>query len=127
MLPVLVRLAWASCATLYCATPPYTAPRLNATCFGAVGVGVLGDAFLCYPPAPRLNAACLSAMGADVPLLCCTPCTAVRVSAAHFWPILLRFVRALPVSPTVRLGAALMLRFCWMVPFLPLPSFYTAS
>ena len=41
---------WASCATLYRATPPYTAPRLNAAYYGAMGMGVLGDAFLCYPP-----------------------------------------------------------------------------
>ena len=60
---------------------------------------------------PRLNAVGLSAMGADVPLLCCTPGTAVRVSAAHFWPLLLRVVRALPVYPTVRLGGAPLLRF----------------
>ena len=64
--------------------PSYTAPRSNATCFGAMDVGVLGDAFLCYSPPPSLNAAWLIAMGADVPLLCCIPCTAVRVSAAHF-------------------------------------------
>ena len=25
----------------------YTTPRLNAACFGAMGVGLLGDAFLC--------------------------------------------------------------------------------
>ena len=59
-------------------------------------------------------------------LYCCTPCTGVRVRAAHIWPLLLRFVPALPVYPTVRLGAALMLRFWWMVPFLPL-LFCTAS
>ena len=87
MLPVLVRWAWA-----------------------------FGRRFPVLLPPPRLNTACLSAMGADVPLLCCTPCSAVRVSAAHFWPLLLRFVRALPVYPTVRLGAAFMLRFWWMVP-----------
>ena len=81
-----------------------------------MAVGDLGDAD-----------ACLSAMAADVPLLCCTPRTAVSVSAVHFWLLLLRFVRALPVYPTVRLGAALMLRFWWMVPFLLLYSFYTAS
>ena len=52
MLPVLVRLAWAPCATLNCATPPYTAPKLNAACFRAKGVGVLGDALLCYPRRP---------------------------------------------------------------------------
>ena len=75
-----------------------------------MSVGVLGDAFLCYLPPPRLNDACLSAMAADVPLLCCTPCTAVRVSAAQFWLLVLRFVRALPIYPSVRLGAALMLR-----------------
>ena len=124
-LPALVR--WASCATLYCATPPLTAPRLDAACFGAMGVCVLGDAFLCYPPPPRLNYPCLSAMGTDVPPLCCTPYIEVRVSAAHFWLLLLQFVRALPVYPTVRLDAALMLRFWGMVPFLPLSSFYTAS
>ena len=50
MLPVLVRWAWASCATLYCVMPPYTAPRLNAARFGSMGVGVLGDTFLIYPP-----------------------------------------------------------------------------
>ena len=92
-----------------------------------MGVGVLGNAFLCYPPLRRLNDDCLSAMGADVRLLCCTPCAAVRVSAAHFWLLLLRFVRAIPVYPTVRLGDALMLRVWWMVPFFPLSSFYTAS
>ena len=34
--------------------PPCTAPRLDAACFGAMGVGGMGDAFLCYPP-PRLG------------------------------------------------------------------------
>ena len=29
--------------------PPYTTPRLNAACFGAMSVGVLGDLSLCYP------------------------------------------------------------------------------
>ena len=66
-------------------------------------------------------------MAADVPLLCCTHFTAVRVSAAHFWLLFLRFVRALPIYLTFRLGATLMLRFWWMVPFLLLYSFYTAS
>ena len=28
----------------------YTAPRLNTARFCAMGVGVLGDVFLCYPP-----------------------------------------------------------------------------
>ena len=54
MLPVLVRWAWASCATLTVLLPPYTASRSNAACFGAMGVGVLGDAFLRCPP-PRLG------------------------------------------------------------------------
>ena len=35
----------------------------------------------------------------------------LALSAAHFWPILLRFVRVLPVYPKLRLGADLMLRF----------------
>ena len=99
MLPVLVGWAWASCAKLYCPTPPlYTATRLNAAWFGAMGVGIVGDAFLCYTPPPRLSAGRLSAKGAGVPLLRCTPCDAVRASAAHFWPILLLLVRALPRS-----------------------------
>ena len=46
----------------------------------------------------------LSGMGADVPSCVCTRCTAVRVSAANFWLHLLRFVRALPVYPTINLG-----------------------
>ena len=36
-----------------------------------------------HPP-PTINVACLSAISADIPLLCCTSCTAVGVSAAHF-------------------------------------------
>ena len=79
------------------------------------------------PPPPRLNPVCFGAMGAGVYLLCCPPRTAVGVNAAHFLPLLLRFVWALSVYPTVRLGAALMLRFWWMVPFLPLFSIYTAN
>ena len=35
-------------ANLYCASP-YTARRVNATCFGAMSVGVLGDPSLSYP------------------------------------------------------------------------------
>ena len=66
--------------------PPYTAPRLNVACFGAMGVGVLGDAFLCYPPPPRLNAACFGAMGADVHLLCSPEHCAASISAAHLRP-----------------------------------------
>ena len=120
-----MRWAWASCATRTVVPPPYAAPRLNAACFRAMGVGVLGDAFLCFTPPPTLNAARLNAMVADAPLLRCTPCTAVRVSAAHFYPILLRFVQVLAVYPTVRLGATLMLRFWWMVSFVPLSSLYT--
>ena len=88
-----------------------------------MGVGGLCDKILCYPPPPWLNAACLSAMGTHVSVLCCTVFTAVRVSADNVWPLLLRFVRALPVYPTVRLGAALMLRFRWMVPFFGCPPF----
>ena len=91
-----------------------------------MSASVLVDAYLCYPP-PKLNDAYLGAIGADVPLLCYTPCTAVSVSAAHICLFLLRFVRALLIYPPVRLGAALILRFWWMVPFLPLPSYYTAS
>ena len=33
---------------LYCATP-YTTHRLNAACFGAMSVGVLGDSLLYHP------------------------------------------------------------------------------
>ena len=56
------------CAILYCATPSYTtvgrpftvlsphsAPRLNAACFGAMSVGVLGDPSLCYPSTLHLG------------------------------------------------------------------------
>ena len=50
---------------------PYTTPRLNAACFGAMSVSVLGDSYTVLPPPPRLNNAYLSAMGADVPLLLC--------------------------------------------------------
>ena len=91
------------------------------------GRGRSGRLFPVLPPPCRLNAACFGAMGAESPLLSCPPYTAVRVSAAHFRPLLLRFVRASPAYPTVRLGAALMLRFWWMVPFLPLSSIYAAS
>ena len=35
-------------ANLYCASP-YTAPRVNATCFGAMSVDVSDDALLCCP------------------------------------------------------------------------------
>ena len=41
-------------ATIHCATP-YTTPRLNAACFGAISVGVLGDSSLCYPPTLHLG------------------------------------------------------------------------
>ena len=58
-----------------------------------------------------------------VPSRCCTSCTVVRVGAVHFRPLLLRDVRALLVHPTVRLDAAHMLRFWWMIPVLPLSSF----
>ena len=44
-----------------------------------------GRRFLVLSPPPRLNEACLTAMGADVPFLCCTPCTAVRGSVAHLF------------------------------------------
>ena len=112
MLPVLVR--WARGLPVQpfsVLPPPYTSPRLNACLFWRDGRGPFGRRFPVLPPPPRLNDACLSAMAADVPLLCYTPCTAVRISAAHFWLLLLRFVRELPVYPAVRLGAALMLRF----------------
>ena len=36
-------------ANLYCASP-YTAPRENSTCFGAMSVDVLDDPLLCCPP-----------------------------------------------------------------------------
>ena len=64
-------------------------------------------------------------MGAGIPLLCYTRCTAVR----SVMPIFICFTAVrvgVPTYPTVRLGAALVLRFWWMVPFLPLSSFYTA-
>ena len=35
--------------------PPYTTPRLNAACFGAISVGVLGDLSLCYLPTLHLG------------------------------------------------------------------------
>ena len=111
MLPVLVRWAWAPCATLNCATPPLHCAQVKCCLFSCKGRGRLGRRFTVLPPPPRLYAACFGAMGADVPLLCGPPCTAVRISAARFWPLLLQFVRALNVYPTVRLGAALMLRF----------------
>ena len=62
-------------------------------------------------------------MGADLSLLCWTPSTAIRVSAAHSCPLLLLFVRTLPVYPTVRLGAALMLRFDGWYPSYRCPTF----
>ena len=34
---------------------PYTTSRLNAACFGAMSVGVLGDPSLCYPPTRHLG------------------------------------------------------------------------
>ena len=72
MLPVFYTVG---CAILYCASPPYTTvgadaarfffirlaarthhgatpyttPRLNAACSGAMSVGVLGGPSLCYP------------------------------------------------------------------------------
>ena len=59
-----LKCAWDKCCLVWCdggglpvqpftVLTPYTAPRFNAACFGAMGVGFLGDAFLCYPP-PRL-------------------------------------------------------------------------
>ena len=76
-------------------------------------------------------------MGADVPLLCCRPppCTAVRISDVHFWPIFLRFVRALRVYPYVQTGrcsyvavlvdgtlpiAVLICKLAWVLPSLML-------
>ena len=53
MLPVLVRWARPFCAALYCAAPPYTAPGLNAACFGEMGVGVW--AMLPWGTPPRLG------------------------------------------------------------------------
>ena len=103
--------------------PPYTGHMFSAAYLGGMCVGVLGDVFLCYLSTPRLNATCLHAMGSNVPLLCCTTCNSVRVRAAQLWPILLRFVWASPVYPTVRLDAALILRLGWMVPFSALSSF----
>ena len=38
----------------HCATP-YTTPRLNAACFGAMSVGVLGGPSLCYSPTLHLG------------------------------------------------------------------------
>ena len=36
--------------------PPYTTAGLNAACFGAMSVGVLGDpSLLCYPPTLHLG------------------------------------------------------------------------
>ena len=35
--------------------PLYTLPRLNAACFGALSVGVLGDHILCYLPTLHLS------------------------------------------------------------------------
>ena len=54
------------CDPLMC-YPPYTAPRFNAVSFGAMGVEILCDPLL-YPAytAPRLNAARFGSMGADV-------------------------------------------------------------
>ena len=46
MLPVFVRLVVSLSAVL----PPYTVHRINAACFGGMGVGVLSDSLLCYPP-----------------------------------------------------------------------------
>ena len=46
-----IRLAARSCTVL----PPYTAPGLNAACFGAMSVGVLGEPSLGYPPTLHLG------------------------------------------------------------------------
>ena len=35
--------------------PPYTTPRLNAACFGAMSVGVLDASSLSYPPRLHLG------------------------------------------------------------------------
>ena len=61
---VLLPRAWTSwCDPLLFRAPP-PGPRVNAACFGAMGVGFLCDPLLCYPPytAPRLDAACFGAM-----------------------------------------------------------------
>ena len=55
--------------------PPYTAPRLNAACFGAMSVDEFGDPSLraASYTLPKLNAACFGAMGMGFlcnPLLC---------------------------------------------------------
>ncbi len=49
------RACWAN---LYCDNP-YTTPRVNAACFGATSVSVLGDLTLCFHLyiTPRVNAA----------------------------------------------------------------------
>ena len=67
----------------------YTTPRLNAACFGAMSVSVLGDFSLCFHPytTPRLNAARFGAMSVSVlgdPSLCFHPCTTPRLNAACF-------------------------------------------
>ena len=69
--------------------PRYTAPTIDAACFGAMGMGVLCDPLLRYPPyaVPWINAACFGAMG--VGFLCelflsYPPYTAPRLNAASF-------------------------------------------
>ena len=57
---------WVKCCLVWCdecwrvgrpftVLPPYTTPRLNAACFGAISVGVLGDSSLCYLPTLHLG------------------------------------------------------------------------
>ena len=132
MLPVLVQWAWAFWATLgrfgrsFTVIPPLHCAWIKYCLFWCDGRERFGRPLNVLPTsytAPRLHAASFGAMVADIraTLYCAAPpWTAVRVSAARFWSRLLLFVRALPVYPTVRLGAALALRIWWIVPFLQL-------
>ena len=93
----------------------YSDVEANAVCFGAMGVGVLCDPLMCYPPytAPRFNAVSFGAMGVEI---LCDPLlypayTAPRLNAARFGAMIadVRATLCCAASPppAVRLGSTL--------------------
>ena len=102
--------SWATLTALN----PYTAPRLNAACFGAMSVGVLGEPSLCYPPTLHLNqmlivlVRCASAGWATLHCAASLHCTWVKCYL--FWCDVRRRVgrpfTVLPLYTAPRLNAA---------------------
>ena len=70
--------------------PLYSTSRVNAACFTAMSVSVLGDPSLCFHPytTPGANAARFGAMIVSVlgdPSLCFHPYTTPRIKCCLFW------------------------------------------